>query len=600
MNHIISGLMRNFGRQHGPGNKKSMTDTITILNKLFLALQNVRFYPVSHSLVQGSLSALFKLLQEELASGNDFSFGFVEKKLMVNGQPVDANPAQTNDLARHFEILHVDNITIKPGLPQSELRSLLECLSVKPELVNESGGMKKALVEKGLRHIQANDVTYGRITGDDDKRKDDDKRRDKDKRKEKESSSADEDFIKALRMADSRIPASPPPFAAETDAPVPSPEELKELYALRERFKSEVDRKVQEATQHLEKENKHLAFEKDKMDSIMRNVGEGVVVLGNDGNILMANPAAEKLLGQRGHAVVGQALKETLKEEHSLVLSKGSSESVREIEVAGKDDETRRVLRTSNAVIEDLDGRTIGMVSVLSDVTKMREVEQLKSDFVANVSHELRSPLAAIQKNLTVILDKTAGDINDDQKEFLSLARENVERLTRLINDLLDLSKIEAGKMELKKAKTDITLLVSKSVTSFTGWFAEKHIKHNLHLPEHSVELNLDQDKITQVLNNLLSNALKFTPVKGEITVTVSAASPVEVAVTDTGIGIAPNDIHRLFNKFEQVSASHPNGANGTGLGLALAKEIVEKHGGKIQVKSEVGKGSTFSFTLPP
>jgi len=572
-----------------------MTDTIAILNKLFLALQNVRFYPPAHSLVQESLSALFTLLQDELASGKDFSFGFVEKKLMVNGQPVDADPTQTNDLARYFEILHVDNITIRPGMTPPELRSFLECMSIKPEQLNESGGMKKALADKGLRHIQANDITYGRITKDEDKRKKKDTQH-----KDKGKTAVDEDFIKALRMTDKRMPAGAPPFAADTTMPMPSPEELKALYAMRDQFKSEMDRRVQEATRHYEIENKYLAFEKDKMDSIMRNVGEGVVVVGNDGNILMANPAAEKLLGQRGQAIIGQALKKTIKEEHSLVLSKGSPESVTEIEVAGKDAETRRVLRTSNAVIEDRDGHTIGMVSVLSDITKMKEVEQLKSDFVANVSHELRSPLAAIQKNLTVILDKTAGEINDNQKEFLSLAKENVERLTRLINDLLDLSKIEAGKMEMKKNRTDLTALVRKAVMSFSGWFGEKRIKFRLQLPNQPVELDLDPDKITQVMNNLLSNALKFTPAQGEITVALRAGDAIEVSVTDTGVGIAEKDIFRIFNKFEQVSDNHPNGANGTGLGLPLAKEIVEKHGGNILVKSAVGKGSTFSFTLPP
>lgn len=576
-----------------------MADTITILNKLFLALQNIRFYPPTHSLVQESLATLHTLLQDALASGEDFSFGFVEKKLMVNGRPVDADPAQTEGLARHFEIMHVDNITIRPGLTQSELRSFLECMSIKPEQLNESGGMKKALAERGLQHIQANDITYGRITKDKDKHKD----------KGKTTTAAEENFIKALRGADQHIPAGGPSFttdrvpapspAADTTMPMPSPEELKELYAIRNRFKSELDRRVQEATRHYEMENKHLAFEKDKMDSIMRNVGEGVVVVGNDGSILMANPAAEKLLGQQGQAIIGQTLKETLKEEHSLVLSKGSPESVTEIEVAGKNAETRRVLRTSNAVIEDRDGRTIGMVSVLSDITKMKEVERLKSDFVANVSHELRSPLAAIQKNLTVILDKTAGEINDHQKEFLSLAKENVARLTRLINDLLDLSKIEAGKMELKKKRTDLTVLVRKAVASFSGWCDEKHIKSRLETPDQPVELELDSDKITQVLNNLLSNALKFTPAKGEILVAIRADGPIEVSVTDAGVGIAPQDILRIFNKFEQVSTSHPNGVNGTGLGLPLAKEIVEKHGGKIQVKSEIGKGSTFSFTLP-
>ncbi|MBU4199206.1 MAG: cell wall metabolism sensor histidine kinase WalK [Verrucomicrobia bacterium] len=572
-----------------------MSDPIPIINKLFLALQNVRFYPPTHSLVRDSIAALHQLLQEELSSAKDFSFGFAEMKLMVNGQPVDADPSHTKGLARQFEILHVDNITFKPGLSLAELRAFLECMAIKPEQLNAGGGMKKALAEHNLKHIQANDVLYGRI--------------DKEKGT-KGKTTTGEDFVKALRKADKQIPHGAVVFdtnrstsassVADDKIRMPSPEELNELYVIRDRFQTEMKKRVQEVTRAYEIDNKRLSFEKNKMDSIMRNVGEGVVVVGNDGKILMANPAAEKLLGKQVQAIVGQALKDSLNKEHSLVLSRGSPESIKEIEVAGKDDETRRVLRTSNAVVEDLDGRTIGMVSVLSDITKMKEVEQLKSDFVANVSHELRSPLAAIQKNLVIILDQTAGALNDNQKEFLSLAKDNVERLTRLINDLLDLSKLDAGKMELKKARTDLTALVRKTVTTFAGWLREKDITSRLDLPETPLELELDADKITQVLNNLLSNALKFTPPKGEIRIALNAAAtPVEVSVTDTGIGIAPNDIARIFNKFEQIGGNTLTDVNGTGLGLPLAKEIVEKHGGRIHIKSAIGKGSTFSFTLP-
>lgn len=574
-------------------NNSPVKDLTPIINKLFLALQNVRFYPPAHSLVQESIVDLHNILQTALTSGKELAFGFMESKLMVNGKLIAADPSQTKSLARHFEILHIGTVTFQQGLSLAELRSFLECLATKPEKLNEAGGLKKALADRALKHVIISDVLYGRLD-----------------KKDMKKSAVDDDYHKALLKASRNIPTSIPvfnadivsaaPTAAEPQVGMPSPEELKELYAIRARFQDELDSKVHETTRHYEIENKRLSYEKGTMDSIMRNVGEGVVVIGNDGNIIMANPAAEKLLSKHGHAIVGQMLKESLREEHSLVLAGGSPESIKEIEVAGKDEETHRVLRSSNAVVEDLDGRTIGMVSVLSDITKMKEVEQLKSDFVSNVSHELRSPLAAIQKNLGLILDQTAGAINENQKEFLSLAKANVERLTRLINDLLDLSKIEAGKMELKKARTDLKALVRNAVTAFTGWFREKGITARIDLTGAPLELELDADKITQVMNNLLSNALKFTPPKGEIRIALNAADGmIEVSVTDTGIGIAPQDLQRIFNKFEQVSANQPIGATGTGLGLPLAKEIVEKHGGAMRVESKTGKGSTFIFALP-
>ncbi len=567
-----------------------VNNPIPIISKFGLAFENIRFYPSTHSLVQDSLTDLQALIQKALGLGEEFTFGFIEKKLMVNGQVVAGDPSQTRSLARRFETLRIGTITFQFGLTFPEMRSFMECLAMKTASGNEAVAFKKALAEHAFQHVHVSEVHYARI--------------------DKNLTASDEDYRKALRAAGRNMSANvstfildesgttPPP--AEPPPRMPSHKELKELYAIRDRFKTELDRQLREAIHHYEIENKRLAFEKDMIDSIMRNVGEGVVVIGNDGNIMMANPAAEKLLSKQGRAIVGQSLKESLREEHSLVLSGGSPESIKEIEVAGKDEETRRVLRSSNAVVEDLDGRTIGMVSVLSDITKMKEVEQLKSDFVANVSHELRSPLAAIQKNLGLILDQTAGVINANQKEFLSLAKDNVERLTRLINDLLDLSKIEAGKMELKKARTDLKALARNAVTAFTGWFREKGITARLDVPNTPLDLEVDADKITQVLNNLLSNALKFTPPKGEIRIALNAAvGPIEVSVTDTGIGIAQKDMQRIFNKFEQAGANHPIGANGTGLGLPLAKEIVKKHGGCMRVTSEIGKGSTFTFTLP-
>lgn len=567
-----------------------VNNPIPIINKFGLVFENVRFYPATHSLVQESLTDLQALMQKALGLEKEFTFGFAEKKLMVNGQVVSCDPSQTQNLARRFETLHIGAVTFQFGLTLPELRTFMECLAMKTVPGGEAVALKKALAEHAFKHVHVSEVHYARI--------------------DKSKTAPEEEQRKVLRTAGRSMSASfstfdldgsdTPPPPVEPLSRMPSPAELKELYAIRDRFQAELDQKVHEATRHYEVENKRLAFEKGTIDSVMRNVGEGVVVIGNDGNIMMANPAAEKLLGKQGRAIVGQSLKESLREEHSLVLSGGSPESIKEIEVAGKDEETRRVLRSSNAVVEDLAGRTIGMVSVLSDITKMKEVEQLKSDFVANVSHELRSPLAAIQKNLGLILDQTAGAINANQKEFLSLAKDNVERLTRLINDLLDLSKIEAGKMELKKARTDLKALAHKALTAFAGWFREKGITACLDVPDTPLDLEVDADKITQVLNNLLSNALKFTPTNGEIRIALNAAADqIEVLVTDTGIGIARQDLQRIFNKFEQVGANRSGGINGTGLGLPLAKEIVQKHGGCMRVTSEIGKGSTFSFTLP-
>ncbi len=241
------------------------------------------------------------------------------------------------------------------------------------------------------------------------------------------------------------------------------------------------------------------------------------------------------------------------------------------------------------------------MVSVLSDVTRQKELEELKTKFVSNVSHELRTPLVAIQKSLDLIIQKELGEVNPDQQKFLDIAHRNISRLSRLINDLLDISKIEAGGMSLKPKRFKTQELVAHVTGTLETWAKNKKIRFLTRYSDPALEVEADFDRLTQVLTNLMGNAIKFTPDNGDITieVLVKSGEMVEIAVCDTGIGIAPEDQAKIFNKFVQVSLSQPQGVSSTGLGLTIAKEIVEMHSGKIWVESEAGKGSRFIFSIP-
>lgn len=378
--------------------------------------------------------------------------------------------------------------------------------------------------------------------------------------------------------------------------------ELEELYHIKSNFKEEVHNQVKKVTKHLEDINRRISEEKENINAVIRNMGEGLLVVDKSGKILMANPAAQNMLGADEKDLIGKMVKDNLKDEHLLALYRGDSapEEVKEIELLGKDETTKRILRASNARVENEDGQTIGMMTVLSDVTKIRELDRLKSEFVSHVSHELRTPLVAMQKNLALILKEVVGKINEEQKELLSLVDENLQRLTRLINDLLDFSKIEAKKMEWNRQKADIVLLIKKVVFSFRNWALEKKIDLKAELPERPIELYLDSDRITQAVTNLVSNALKFTPANGTIQIDLKEEkNVVRISVEDTGIGIEEKDRQRIFNKFEQVKLNRPYGISGTGLGLSITKEIIEGHGGRIWVESEINKGSKFIFELP-
>ncbi|GEM_PF-454684 len=361
----------------------------------------------------------------------------------------------------------------------------------------------------------------------------------------------------------------------------------------------------------VEKEKKRLVDEKERVDTIIRNLAEGVVVVDNTGKILLMNPAAEKLLGAGHGKGIGEDIRESLRQEHLLALAKGplrgGEETGKQIKLQSLNTDTQKVLQASTAIIENEDGKTVGMVSVLSDITRQKELNEMKSKFVSHVSHELRTPLVAIQRSLALLLEEQASNLGSDQKQYLEIANRNIGRLGRLINDILDLSKIEAGKLEIHPMVFSLPTVLEDVKTTFVTWAKDKKIEIALQVPQGSVMVEADRDRINQVLANLVSNALKYTPEGGSITLeallvrdeSIPSGDCVEVGVRDTGIGISPQDQKRIFERFEQVSLSQPAGISSTGLGLSIAREIVELHGGKIWVESQEGKGSRFAFRIP-
>jgi signal transduction histidine kinase len=233
---------------------------------------------------------------------------------------------------------------------------------------------------------------------------------------------------------------------------------------------------------------------------------------------------------------------------------------------------------------------------------KSRQLEaasQHKSEFLANMSHELRTPLNAIIGFSEVLAQGMFGEVNDKQSEYLHDILESGRHLLSLINDILDLSKIEAGRMELEQAEFDLPQAIQNALTLVRERALRRGIALHHVIDERIATIRADERKVKQVLLNLLSNAIKFTPEGGRIEIRAAATDGmVEVSVADTGVGIAPEDQDAVFEEFRQVGAADKK-AEGTGLGLALSRKFVELHGGKIHVTSQAGIGSTFTFTLP-
>jgi signal transduction histidine kinase len=230
---------------------------------------------------------------------------------------------------------------------------------------------------------------------------------------------------------------------------------------------------------------------------------------------------------------------------------------------------------------------------------KLKEALNAKAELVNMVSHDLRIPLTAIKEGIDIVLGGDAGAVNDEQKEFLALAKRNVERLTRLITDFLDYEKIEADRQQFNIQQNDINELMRDVHKTMEPVARQKGLEFRVELEDGLPKVAFDYDGITRVVTNLVSNALKFTTKGGIVVRTRKDGSEITVAVSDTGCGISKDDLGKLFKKYGQVKSAQARDVDSTGLGLAISKQIVEHHHGKIWVESQVGKGSTFYFDLP-
>jgi len=248
-------------------------------------------------------------------------------------------------------------------------------------------------------------------------------------------------------------------------------------------------------------------------------------------------------------------------------------------------------------------GQFFGTVSIFRDVTQEVEVDRMKSEFVSTVSHELRTPMTSIKGFAELLLMGAAGSLSEPQSRYLEVIRDNADRMSGLVNDLLDISRIESGRTVLDLQAIDLGRLVNDVVTSHLDSLIRREDKPmglELYIARSLPSINADPDRITQILINLLDNAYRYTLAGGTITVTVKpTGDQVEMSVRDSGIGISQENLEKIFDRFFRSEDAVVQQVPGTGLGLAIVQSLVEMHGGEIAVSSEVGIGSTFTVYLP-
>ncbi|MBI4775212.1 MAG: response regulator [Deltaproteobacteria bacterium] len=351
-----------------------------------------------------------------------------------------------------------------------------------------------------------------------------------------------------------------------------------------------------------------IATEKSRMHVMINQLADGVMATDPDKRVVLANPAFLRLLGYTGERVVGRPVSEFIRNDAlenmmDRALTSAPDERIElceEIRLGSKEADQEKILDARCAPFRDRMGRNLGTITVLHDITAMKKMDQLKSDFVTMVSHEIRSPMNTVLMQLNVVLDGLAGELTAKQREILTRTSERVLALVHLASELLDLAKIESGLISQKREAVSIDALLRDQVAFYTPKAERKRIRLSL-LPVPKIPSILaNKENIEEVFSNLITNAIHYTPEGGSITVSADVENEyLRISVSDTGFGIPREEQDRIFDRFYRVKNEKTRFITGTGLGLPIVKSIVEAHNGTIRVDSEVDKGSTFHVILP-
>lgn len=342
-----------------------------------------------------------------------------------------------------------------------------------------------------------------------------------------------------------------------------------------------------------------LEAEKAKLTSLIRGLADGVFMLDQKGNLIIINDTAKKMLNiQSYHPTLIEAVSsipsqyQMLAKIHDAVAQ---NKTIEEKEVILGD-------KTVQVFVSPVAGPLPAVSVLLHDITIEKNLSQVKEDFTNIMVHELRAPITAIKDSSEIIISDKYNLSKDEKTEFLEIINQQSKLLLDQIASILDAAKLEAGKFTIKKAQSDISELIQEEIKTFTPPAAKKHIDISSDIPQDLPKFSFDRIRIAQVLNNLLSNSLKFTPEGGKIKISAKLnQNQIEISVSDTGIGIPKDQQENLFSKFTQADTSSQHSVNtqGTGLGLYVVKGIVEAHGGSVAIESEENQGTTISFTIP-
>lgn len=594
--------------------------TLDALKAIGKALGQMALYKVGHPAVAATIATAQENLAAALtlSSNGELSIGIDRDKLILNGRVVGNLAQLPVSLANLFNRFKLTSLSFKTGISNEELIAFCELAAMRSDSP-AAADPKGWLSERAVLNIVFNEAVYlkaggktagagpgsaaggeapGAGAGEG----------------PGEGGASDEGAAAAAKAAVQGITDAIAGGSLERTMmalvakAVPDPVLRKQVIEqVMKLLEVDIAKRVDEVTVPLKREKKTLQNEAKRTDSVLSNMVEGVVVVDDQGKILMMNPAAEQIYGQTLAQSAGKSITDKPSEQFIVTMASDLSTPADrdigvEVKLQGAAD-TQRTLRASSAVVKTEEGKVVGMVSALPDATKHKELQRMQRDFVAHVTHELRAPLSSIRAALEILQGQFANKIEEDETRMLNTALKNSDRLADMINSILDFSKIESGQMEVYTKAAEAAKIASDAVDSLKPWAQKKRLDLTLSAPDGLPLVEADAARTVQVIVNLLSNSIKFTPAGGKITVKLTKRAEgnqgfVEYAVSDTGPGIPKAEQAKVFEKFVQIAAGETH-IGGTGLGLSIAKALVHLQKGRMWIESEPGQGATFLFTLP-
>ncbi|MFA6093929.1 MAG: PAS domain-containing sensor histidine kinase [Elusimicrobiota bacterium] len=572
---------------------------LEVLKTLGKTLSQMNLYSAVHPAVRAMIGEALQMLatiQGSVPEGK-LVYSLDGDKVIANGRVVGSVKDLPTSIPMMFSRHKLSSITFQKNVSVEDLTALCQLAALRPEAAK---GVVPAqfLGERSVTRIVLNEAVYAKV----------------DELHEKGGSGVGAGkggtgqgsaICDALARAEQESLEKTIDLLAQQMTQ--DPEERRRIFeAVMNRVRAELEQKVRQATKEFKQQNTVLQNEQVRTQAVLSNVADGVVVVDDSGRVLMMNSAAEELYGTSLSQMAGKPLSDQTRGEHLLALSKDGKVPADaaiqgDVAVAG-DDEARRTLRASTAIVQTEGGKPVGVVSSLSDVAKYREMQKMQREFVAHVTHELRSPLTAIRAALEILESAATPKLKEDEKRVLVNALRNTDRLEDLVNSILDFSKIESGQMTVHPQPVRPEAIVQEAVDSMKPWAQKKGLQFDAAPASGLSTIMADPKRTVQVLINLVSNAIKFTPAGGKIRIGAvpgrSGERTVLFNVSDTGPGIPKAEQTRIFEKFVQIAAGEKH-AGGTGLGLSIAKAFVHLQHGRMWVESEVGQGANFLFTIP-